>query len=75
MHVGTKGCQRRVTDSVDLETEPSVVLLDLTDEGGQNTEGTPSSGTADRTVGGVSRTTVAPRGQQHLKYKTKRLCS
>lgn len=42
MHVGTKESQRRATDSMDLETEPSVILLYLTDDGGQNAEGTPS---------------------------------
>ena len=46
MHVGTKESQRRATDSMDLETEPSVILLSsvilLTDDGGQNAERTPS---------------------------------
>lgn len=73
--MGTKGSQRRATDSMDPEAEPSVILLYLTDDGGQNAEGTPSRGTAQRTVWGVPQTTVAPRGQQHLKYNTKGLCS
>lgn len=67
MHVGMKTSQRRAADSMDLETEPRTILLYQTVEGGQNTEGTPSRGTAKRTVQGVSQTTVAPRGQQHLK--------
>lgn len=64
MRVGTKESQRRATDSMDLETEPSVILLYLTDDGGQNV---PKQGTAQRTVWGVPQTTVAPRGQQHRK--------